>query len=523
MGLLSTVKRMFKKNKTITQSAEKASTCNKSVEQAILENNNDFLAIQQLENYLWYKGDPDYLKWLHTVVMPSINKSFVNGGYRTSYLNRFWFIASEEKGVKVTHSGIPKIMVDTPIKCLGLPIIKSENVVDNNNIKEIIANNNFYQTFKTQATMDAVIGDGAYIINVHKAKNDYPMIKYYDGRHCKFEYTGDKITKVITIEDYEEDGVDYQCFEERGTIRELGANGYVRKAYIKYTLMRVGTGFTEVPLNTIKATEKLRNVKFNNIDEMLAVPCINQIDPDTKRGISFFDGKLDLFDDFDQNISQEANIMRAITPVEYIDEDALEHDPETLQAKKPSVFGKQIIYYKGTSNYNQAPERIHSTFYQIDFNKITGESLETLNRILAGKISPATLGLELARNSSDLSQREKEKITLQTIKDMKEYIIPILEKLFSLTLKVYDLMLDENAPNKEHKVQVAFKDYANPTLDSKIKAFGDAMNKGQMSPQRFIDECYGDESEEFKQAEKSYIESFINKKNETPTFSLSEV
>lgn len=521
MGLGTWLRDKFKNKKKENSGLLIGKNVSLDFKNAIFALNDENIAFKQAENLVWYNGDPDYIMSFYTKVLVDYGPMQITPGqFRKNYENYYWTLASKESGVKRTHSGLPKVIIDTPIKCLGSANIKvlSDRAIDDaktNLVDKILDENEFNSTMTKQLTMDLVVGDGVYIISIDKEKSDYPIIEYIDGRDCAFEYTGDRVTGVIISKRYLVDGDIYECFERRSTKRIQAEDGtYKRVATIEYQLFLNDTkkGYQPVGLDAIEQTKDLTNLQFNNIPFMLAVPCIRKMDPDTKRGESLYKGKIDLFDDFDQNISQEANIMRAITPIEFVDSNLLDHDKDG-NVITPSAFGKQFVLYKGAASFDQVSKGIEDVFHDVDFNKITSESLETLNRCLSGIVSPATLGLELARNSTDLSQREKEKVTLQTVKELKEYEIDVLEKLFNRTLALYDIMIDKDIVPENYEISVSFKDYANPTLDAKINAFSPALVQGAISIDRYVEELYGDESKETKDKEKAYIEEFFNKTN----------
>lgn len=519
MGLVNWIKTRFSTNKKRNSGIIFGDNIKNIFKEAIFELNDENLAFQQAENLVWYNGDPDYIMAFYNKVLQDYGAiQITTGQFRRNYQNYYWTLAAKEKGIKRTHSGLPKVIIDTPIKCLGTANIRildgdEVNEVKTKIVNEIIKDNEFNNTMNKQLKMDLVIGDGAYILTIDKEKSDYPIIEYIDGRDVAFEYSGDKVIAVIISKQYTVDNKQYECIERRSTKRVQDKEGnYKRVATIEYQLFLNDSkkGYTPVDLSVIPQTEGLKDIQFENIPFMLAVPCIKTMDPDTKRGTSLFKGKIDLFDDFDQNISQESNVMRAITPVEYIDSNLLDKDQDG-NLIMPAAFGKQFVVYKGAGSYSESPNKIDSVFHEVDFTKLSAESLETLNRCLAGIVSPATLGLELARNSTDLSQREKEKVTLQTIKELKEYEIDVLTKLFERALAVFDIMNNINAIPEITDVSVKFKDYANPTLDSKIQAFSNALVQGAISVDRYVEELYGDESKEEKEKEKAYIKDYLNK------------
>lgn len=484
--------------------------------------------INQFVYYLWYKGDSDYLKWYYTYgnKKDGILKLDVDG-YRNNDHDYFWAIAGREKDIKRTHSGLPRAIINILDRSLSFPLatvqcngLSEKNNQDHDRLKvlnEILDENDFYNIFSKQNKMMMVIGDGAYIVNVDKKESEFPIIEFFEGRNVSFEFVGERVKAIVICRHYSKEKAEYECFERRSTVREYdeATKTYTKKATIEYTLFECSDDRTykEVPLDTLEETENLENLKFNNIDIMMAVPVIFEPDEETKRGTSIFKAKIDLFDDFNQNISQEANIMKAITPVEYIDSNLLDRDGDG-KAIEPNSYGKRFIMYKGAKDYNQTPNQPNSVFYDIDFNKLTAESLETLNRCLAGLISPATLGLELARNSTELSQREKEKVTLQTLKKLGEVNAKVLKKLFDLVLRCYDIMQDENADIQKNCVSVKFQDYGTPTFDSKLQSLMPAVLSGAISVEGYVEKLYGDNiSNEEREREIEYIEKTLNQRN----------
>lgn len=516
-------KRELERNAILTSNIQ-----NKKFKASIMAMNDTDLAFNQYQNLLWYNGDSDMLGWFYTqgiVESELLSSHFMQNGIRKNYEEYYWSGAYKEKGVKRTHSGLPKIIIDTLDRCLGNALIqvmdgKEINFAMTKELNDILEDNNFIQTNKTQRKMTSVIGDGAFIVNIDKSLSDKPIIEYVNGMNCQFEYVGDKICAVITSKIIEHNGTMYELFERRSTIFDEGK----RKAKIEYSLFRHDTkkGYVEEDITSIPETENLVDTIYHNIPFMLAIPCMISKNQLTNRGESLFKGKIEEFDDFDQNISQETNIMKAITPVEYVDENLLDRDKDGNPIK-PSCYGKQYVIYKGAESYNQAPNQVNSVFYNVDFTKLTVESQETLYRCLAGLISPATLGISIARNDNAMAQREKEKITLQTIKELKEYEAPVIKRLANVVLAVNAIMRDENADIKKYDISVKYKDFSKPTLSELIASFKDALLSGAMSPEKYVEQVYGEESIEEQQQELDRIKEILSAKNGTPTFSLSEV
>lgn len=495
---------------------------NKHIEKAVNNMQSLILAIEQEENYLWYKGNPDYLMWFYT-------RGIVENGFQNifnQYLARnwasyYWTKSALEENIKRTHSGLPRQAIVFLDRALGDPIIKCKDKDKDKLLEKIFKANNGNATMSKQKRLDMTIGDGAYIININQELSDYPLFEYIDGRDIQFENVGDKITAVIFFKRYTYNDTIYTCVERRTTERKkILLKGYKTYAVNERALFVNDSkkGFIQVPLDSIPQTKDLQEREvFKDIPFMLAVPCIREIDDETKRGVSMFRGRIDLFDDLDQSLSQESNTMRAITPVEYVDSNLLEKDKEG-KPMMPSAFGKQYITYKGENSYSADPKGVMTTFYNVDFNKLSVEAQEGVSRCLNGWISPASFGFDISRKDNALAQREKEKITLQTLKDFKEYEVDVIEQLGKALLTCYDLMTKQQFEYREYELEVSFKDYATPSLSEKINTYKDAVLSGVMSVDRFIQECYGEESQESQDREREAILQSLNR--DMPKFDI---
>ena len=482
---------------------------NKYIQRAVNKMLDVSLALEQEENYLWYKGDPDYLMWFYTLGnIENGWKNVFNQYLARNWLTYYWSLSAKETGIKRTHSALPRTAITFLDKALGDPIFKLEEIDQDKQLKKLLKQNNALSTFSKQKRLDMVIGDGAYIVNIDSELSETPILEYVDGRDCQFEWLGDKITAVLVFKRFTKDGDIYTLVERRTTERkkQLLKGGFKTIAVNEYALFHNDSarGFIECDLNSLPETKHLEPKVVYDLPFMLAIPCVREIDDATQRGVSAFRGRIDLFDDLDQSLSMESNTLRASTPVEYIDSNLLEKDKEGNPII-PSTFGKQYTIYKGAENYNQTPNQIQTTFYQIDFTKLSVESQENVSRCLNGWISPASFGFDISRKDNAMAQREKEKITIQTLKDYKEYEIPIMEDVAKVLLACDNLMKDKNYKYEDIKVEVKFKDYATPSLSEKIQAYKEAYLSGAISIDRYIDELYGDESQDAKDKEKQAL------------------
>jgi hypothetical protein len=464
-----------------------------SLKNKVLHLNDENLEREQYENLAWYSGNGDVIRYFYQRLMNE--RHYLSADIRPNFRDYYWYTNNEE-GVKKTHSGLPRMIIDTIDNCVSYPtLIKPsgmENEAKAERAIEILDLNNFKSILSHQIKLMAVLGDGAFFVNI-VPRFDFPIIEYVPGTECDFVFEGSVCTAITRKRYYRKNGHVYQLLEERSTEKIEDEDGEKTCAVIKYNLFCLtGDNLKEVDLSALDETKNLKSLRFNNISFMLATPCIYNFDSQTERGTSIFRGKIDLFDDFDQAVSQEASIMRAMTPVEYIDVASLEVDANTGQKMKPGVYGKQYIYYKTAESLAGIPEAPHSSFYDIDFSKIDTYAIEVMQRALSGILSMATIGLDVARNSTDLAQREKEKITSKTVARFAGIEGKIIAKLLNIVLACDELRQDADALYSKTDFTVDFPEYANASFESRIESLLPLYQSGGISEEMFVSELWGD-------------------------------
>jgi hypothetical protein len=157
----------------------------------------------------------------------------------------------------------------------------------------------------------------------------------------------------------------------------------------------------------------------------------------------------------------------------------------------------------------------------LNFEQYSSQALEILHNILAGILSPATLGIDLARDNNATAQREKEKVTVITRDDLIDFQTETIEKLCNLLLKVYFNSQGNKAQAKEdYEIFVNYPEYANPSFDSKLAVLAPVFASGAMSAKQYVNELWGDSlTEEEKEEEIKKLEerqSAYNAPDEEP-------
>ncbi len=422
-------------------------------------------------------------------------------------------------------------MINTLINVLGKPEItvsqnevvegnlkETESVAENDRIKEIIEDNDFYTILnQDQVPYTMVIGDGAYFVNIDPNLTDKPIIEFIDGRNVEFERKANRITAITARKYYLHENKAYMLTDRRSTSLVKDKDGKNKRiATVEYNLYELKDLTSKevlkpVEFKTIPELKDLENLEFIYIDTILAVPCVYRYDKEVERGESFFRGKLDLFDDLDQSKSQKSNITRKSTPIDYVPEELMDFDKDG-KPKKLNRYDRSYIVLPASKNaVGQNMDKIETTQPTLNFGEYSNQELEIVGDILSGLMSPATLGIDLARKDNATAQREKEKVTLVT----RDYLVDIqgqiLKKLFNIVLKLQDYITNPNEKPGDYEVTVNYPDYANPSFENKLAYLVPAFSSGAMSAENFVNELWGDAlSKDDKEKEVAIIEKYKN-------------
>lgn len=472
-------------------------------------NNERYTFISDAENIIksnveaykvWYLGDSDELLNYYTN-----NELYGNANepiYNRNKRNYFWGISANETTIKRVHSGVPNAIVSTLVNVLAFPSINVDNEEINERVKKIIKENDLVNVYnQQQMPLTMVQGWGAYKINFDSSLSDVPIIEYYEAEDVEFVYKSNILIGIIYKDYYRYKNKEYVMLETRRK-----ANG---NSYIEYSLYRLGknneadeVAFSEVPELADYAD---KNVEIKNLNEILGVPCKFFYDPLNKQyGRSIFAGKIDLFDDLDQVLSQASQTCRVSTPVEYYPIDLLERNGRNGQPLMPKVYNRQFIKKEGIPNGdgNVNDGNIQTSQPNLNFDGYNLEAKSILDFILTGIISPATLGIDISKKDNAEAQREKEKVTLMTRNNIMDRESIILEKLIKLCIIVDNYIHYGYVKDSEYEISINFDEYANPSFENKLITLSNAYANGAMSAKKYVDLLWEDKlSDEEKNEE----------------------
>ena len=509
---------------------EKVDDNPKSTRYTFINNENTIQRQKLDECRVWYIGDSDELQNYYTNQdMGGFAKEPI---YNRNKPNYFWAIAvkGNEEAFKKVHSGIPKAAIDTISNVVGVPTVSCEGYDET--IKELISKNDFNKKLSQESRpLTLVEGYGAWKVNMDKSISDYPIFEYYEGRDVDYVVKKGVIIGIIYKDYYKYKKKDYVLMETRRVervpqkaVNENGEEvvvGYTSNSIIEYELFRLSDNeeVTKVLLDTIPELANLPQdgQVIPGLDEIMGVPSQYLFDCNNKdKGRSIFEGKIDIFDDMDQCLSQASQTDRVSTPVEYIPLDKMEKDSKG-NAIKPSVFNRQYVESVALPDGDgKINGEIKTTQPELHYDQYIMRFKHLLDVALIGMLSPSTMGIDIARKDNADAQREKEKVTIFT---RDSGIIPnetpMVKKLFSIALKLKEYMdTGSISLDRKYDISVKYKDFANPSYESMVATLLPMLNTGGISPKMFVDKLYRDSlSDEDKAYEIANIEEARQKDN----------
>ena len=474
---------------------------NQETDRLIFINDKRRLLEDKLKEYdIWYQGDSDELLNFYTV-QTNIGYNY-EPIYNRNKRSYFWSISSTENDVKRTHSGQPRNIVDTLVSLIGRPEVAA-GMKDNKiqqadaTLKAVLKENKFWETYTfEQMPMTLVEGWGCYKIDWDTDISKYPIITYYRAKDVDFIYSKKRLRGII-FKDYFTDGKsrNYLITETRAVVKG--------NLYIYTEVFRMSDeDIQPMTADQVALVEGLENVQLEPViikdfNKFLAVPCVFYKDLVNNDGYgrSIYTGKIDLFDDLDQCLSQSANTVRRSTPVEYFNTDFLERDKNNLPIM-PKVYDRKYTSFQGgrtIDGVQNTTQPVQVTQPQLQFNEYSVEAQNILLQIISGLMSPATMGIDVAKKDNADAQREKEKITIFTRNVLIEAETEnILKPLFNQVLEAVQLMKDSQSTCDDYSISIKYSEFADDSFENKLQKLGEAYVKGTISTDMYLDKLYGD-------------------------------
>lgn len=483
-------------------------------------NNIDEVQKNKIKEYnAWYSGDADELLNFYTRANSiDYNTDPLFNRNKKSY---FWSVSATETDIKRTHSGQPRNIVDTLVNIVGIPKIgvgKPYAVLSklDNRLQEILDDNSFTRTLiQKSRPLTLVEGWGAWKINWDSEFRDTPILLYYRADAVDFIFKSGQLVAIIYKDYYQDEkGHNYILFETRRIEKREVSGSRVPCLIIEKELFKLSGDSASMTKVSLKSLPQLRDVKeaiiIENFCSFLGYPCIIYEDnTEDCYGRSIYTGKIDLFDDEDQCHSQAANCVRRSTVHEYFNTQYLEKDEHTGMPIMPKDFDRKYVMFRGAKNGDGAlagSGPVQVTQPNLDFMQYSGEEQNILLNIISGIMSPATLGIDIAKKDNAEAQREKEKVTIFTRNTIIAEEGKALRKIANDLLCADELMHTGRLTCKKYDVYVQYDEFADSSFEAKLDTVATAWQTGLMSDEMAIDYLYKDTiSPEIRKRELKFI------------------
>ena len=457
--------------------------------------NEAILRAKVNEYKTWYIGESAEL--LNFYRNTEIWQNACDPFYFENRKNYFWGLSSLEGDIKRVHSGIPNAIVTTLVNAIGNPKVTSNDEMENITLEHIMDVNDMTTKLnQLQIPLTLAEGWGAFKINYNKSLCQYPLIQYYDADRVRFLYEDGILTGITFIDYYKYNSKNYVFLETR----KLENNSSIIEN--KLFLLKDNDNIDEVPLNSVPQLANVEDIIIPNYNKILSVPSKFFFDPlNQDYGKSIFAGKIDLFDMLDEDLSQNSQTVRVSTPVEYFPVDTMEHGANGSE-QAPKIYNRQYIKINSIPNGDgNTDSEITTTQPVLNFQQYSDNAKHILDTILTGILSPATMGIDIAKKDNADAQREKEKVTIMTRNNVIAGETKILKNLYSMCLDVYEFMTTGHITLQEHEINIKFDEFANPSFENELQVLAPAYTSGGISAEQYVELLWGDKLSDEEKAE----------------------
>jgi hypothetical protein len=467
------------------------------------------------ENLVWFIGKPRLLRLFYVT---NVDLSLE--------LNYFWRV-SPPKYRKV-HSGMPANIASKMATILfgnDLNITISNPSLSKEKLDEItlmvqdlIAGTRMMEKFKEGAITESWSGHLFAKWSVDEAISPYPILEIADIRHAELERVRGITTGITFKTDYVSGANRYQLHEQYGK----SVDG---KATITYTLYELkDQGPVAVSLSRLPETANLEPSVTIDVDGVLAFEKANKL-PNNEflscpYGASDYSGCASAFDALDEVLSEIYAEMRNNKTIRYV--------PQSLIEKVMDDDGHIIV--SEFDNFVTNVVKVYDDLDQTADNKVTYSEIRDKMESLKEKwkiaittvcnnagLSPLALGVTGLEsvNAGELSQRERNRVTLETRNIKIASWKPFCEDVIKQGLKVYCLI--KQIPYDDVDVSVTFSDYIVESQKDLLTTWGLAKQQRVASTREAIKNCHPEWSDSQIEDELNLIRYEEGVTAETPT------
>jgi len=471
-------------------------------------NDTDNIKAEQLQaNKTWYLGNGDDL--LSFYAGENISGFNNNPIYNRNKRNYFWSKSNQECNIKRVHSGIPHAIVQTITNIVDMPKI---NVAEKQDEWDKICEANDFKNKLTQQARPLTLAEGwgAWKINFNKSLCDEPIWEFYEGLDTEYIYKCGLLVGIVFKSYYAQKDKNYVLLETR-----YKAN---KNSYIEYNLFRLGKNneITEANLDDVPELADIPREKtvIEGLDMILAVPSRYFYDPlNPKYGKSIYAGKLDLFDMLDEIWSQASQTARVSTPITWINPDVMQRGANGAIGYE-NLYNRQIMMKEGIPDgEGHMNQDIVTEQPDLNFDKYGMLSKDVLDYILTGVLSPATLGIDVAKKDNAMAQREKEKISIMLRNNIIGSEEMMVKNIVKLSLMIKEFMDTGRITLNDYDINIKYCEFANPSTETMLPILGNAWSQGQLSTERFVKMMWPDDSDEEIAKEVAWLDENKEKDN----------
>lgn len=397
--------------------------------------------------------------------------------------NSFWGNVSNKD--RKIHIPIPSSVIDFYTNTItadlnSITVDEAQDIYD-----EIAKDNNINKIVETALKNVLIVGDGAFKISYDTSISKYPIAEFISGDYVDYKYNRGRLEEVIFFTDVKENKKTYR-------LAEIYGYGYINYELFDEYGNRLSLDITDY-------TSNLKPVTFDKA-VILAIPFkVFESAMYRYRGKGLFADKVEIVDSIDEITSEWLSAVRKGRVTKYIPESLIPRNPET-GALDTYNFDFHTDFVKVAGSFEEGKDQIQVVQPDINYQAFITSYENYLDLLLQGIISPSTLGINVSAVATAASQREKEKITIQTRTKITAELTSVLKALIETLLNTYNIA--QNKKVQEYNVSVKFGEYANTDFGTVVETVSKAKMSGIMSIEQCVEELYGDTlSDEEKQQE----------------------
>ncbi len=445
------------------------------------------------ENERWFQGAEDRLEYFFKVEYNTFLQGKNNPFSVLENQTRFWRNVGGD--TPRIHSGLPKLITKTMVNLIAGSEFEIEMDDDTNKarLETILESNEFLDKFQEAIANESHAGYVFFKINHDTDISEYPIIDVVSAK------LADVVIKRGKIESF--------TFKTFNT-DDNGDSVEVQEIYTKNDAGMVSITYKAFKWVKGKSTEIAPPKEYEDSTTLLPFfPAVlknntsyNSRFPNSQYGESDYTSSQGLFHMLDDLLSQTELEISNAKAVKYINSKLLKLDPNSKQA---TYDKNETVVEVSAEEMEQKDFDVKKFVSLVQPNIRVSEYRNTIADIyeqicLNVGLSPITVGKSglSSVNSSDKSQREREKTSLRTRDTKTRLWRRGLVELLIKTLKYDDYM--HSRPIGEYDLDISFSDYAMPTLDDKIDTIVKAVNGGVMTEEIAVDEMYPEMTDEEK-------------------------